>query len=298
MKQYKALIVYSSITGNTEQVAQAFAETFRAYNIAPTLVKLEGNYQGEKIPEPERNDYDFLCFGTPVIASLPYHDFYIQYGAQDDYGSRNFRSGMGPIEGAGGPGGGPMFANGIPEGMPAFGFGGNPNQHRVVFCTYGGFGRGAAEAEATLELLKELNNGNGIVGMFACPGKIRWYEASKMLSERLKINQFRAQELIYRYTKDPSGPYFAELDADTLAEIAKAAAEPLENSFTTPAMADNDPLAIGKAGSNFWSYDLQNRPNARDLEMAKAFLSDIIEDYYLSDTGEPRKPGSVYKCLI
>ncbi len=294
MRQYKALIVYSSITGNTELVARTFADTFREYNIEPTLVKLEGNYKGEKIPAPERNDYDFVMFGSPVIASLPYHDLYIQFGAQDDYGSRNFQEDRGPI----GPDGKPTFAEGVPVGMPEFGMGGNPNQHRVVFCTYGGFGRGPREAKATLEVLKELNNGRGIVGEFACPGKIRWFRSSKSLSGRLEINQFRAQELIYRYTRDPEGPYFDGMDEDTLSLIAQAAKEPLSDSFEVPAMAGNDPLGIGKPGSNFWSYDLQNRPNDRDLEMARAFLSDIIEDYYLSDTGEPRKPGSVYHCII
>lgn len=299
MKSYKALIVYSSITGNTEQVAMAFAETFREYNIAPTLVKLEGNYKGELIPEPERNDYDFLLFGSPVIASLPYHDFYIQFGAQDDYGSRNFDGGHGPIQGVKDGGNGqPTFAGGVPMGMDPFGFGTNPKQHCIAFCTYGGFGQGPAEATATLEVLKELNHGKNNVGFFACPGKVRWFQSSKRLAETMKINQFRAQELIYRYTQDPAGPYFEDMDPAILSLIRTAAEEPLEKSFDFPALANNDPLGIGKPGSNFWSYDLQNRPNHRDLAMAKAFLSDIIEDYYLSDTGQPRDASSVYYCII
>lgn len=300
MKNYKALIVYSSITGNTEQVAMAFAETFREYNIQPTLMKLEGNYQGVKIPEPERDSYDFLMFGSPVIASIPYHDLYIQFGAQDDYGSRNFESdGRGPIHGVKDGGNGkPTFADGVPVGAGMMFGGGNEKQHRIAFCTYGGFGRGPEEATATLELLKELNHGRGNVGFFACPGKIRWFESSGKLAELLRINQFRAQELIYRYTQDPDGPYFADMAPEALSLIREAATEPVDASFTSPAMADNDPLGIGKPGSNFWSYDLQNRPNSRDIAMAKAFLSDVIEDYYLSDTGEPRTPSSVYYCII
>ena len=76
--------------------------------------------------------------------------------------------------------------------------------------------------------------------------------------------------------------------------FADAAKETAEDSFDGATMVPNDPLGIGKDGSKFWSYDLQNRPNDRDLFMAKAFLQDIIEDYYLSDSGEPRKPSSVY----
>lgn len=299
MKTYKALIVYSSITGNTEQIAMAFAETFLAYNIQPTPVKLEGNYKGEKIQEPDRNDYDFLMFGSPVIASLPYHDFYIQFGPQDDYGSRNLDGARGPIHGVNGGGNGrPTFSSGVPIGAGRMFGGGNEKQHRIAFCTYGGFGRGPEEATATLELLKELNQGKGNVGFFACPGKIRWFHSSEQLAEQLQINQFRAQELIYRYTQDPNSVYFTDMDPDTLAFIQQATTEPLEASFCSPAMADNDPLGIGKPGSLFWSYDLQNRPNSRDIAMAKAFLSDVIEDYYLSDTGEPRDPSSVYYCII
>lgn len=299
MKSYKALIVYSSITGNTEQVAMTFAETFREYNIQPTLVKLEGNYRGEKIPEPERGDYDFLLFGAPVIASLPYHDFYIQFGAQDDYGSRNFAGDRGPIQGVRErKEDGPTFQNGVPIGGDPFGAFGNPNQHRIAFCTYGGFGRGPEEATATLELLKELNHGQNNVGFFACPGRLRWFSASKRLSEQLKINQFRAQELIARYTEDPEGIYFSDMDPETLALVRQAAQQPPEESLDKPALVDNDPLGIGKPGSNYWTYDLQNHPDARDLAMAKAFLSDVIEDYYLSDTGQPRKPSSVYYCII
>lgn len=56
---YKALIVYSSITGNTEKIAEAFAETFREYNITPTLMKLEGNYLGEQMDPPDTGSYFF-----------------------------------------------------------------------------------------------------------------------------------------------------------------------------------------------------------------------------------------------
>lgn len=299
MKSYKALIVYSSITGNTEQVAITFAETFREYNIQPTLVKLEGNYKGEQIPEPIREDYDFLLFGSPVIASLPYHDFYIQFGAQEDYGSRNIAGDRGPIQGVReNKDHKPTFADGVPMGTNMFEFFGNKNQHRIAFCTYGGFGRGPEEATATLELLKELNHGQNNVGFFACPGKVRWFSASKALSERLKINQFRAQELIVRYAQDPDSAYFADMDPQTITLIHEAMQQSDTESLNKASLAENDPLGIGKPGSNFWSYDLQNRPNARDLAMAKAFLSDVIEDYYLSDTGQPRQPSSVYYCII
>lgn len=322
MSKYKALIVYSSITGNTQKIAEAFAETFREYNIEPTLQKLEGNYLGEQVEPPNFGDYDFLCLGAPVIAGIPYHDFYIQFGAQDDYGRRTFAGMQGPGQGMahmGGPGkhesgpdgpdgkpGGPAGGPGGPGGGP--GAGGPPpmplgipsateTQHRIAFTTYGGYGEGPTEAIASLELIKELFQSSGFVGFYACPGKILYEEASQTISECLKINKFRAQELIVRYIEDPKSEYFKDMSPDILEMFEAAARETADDSFAVPAMASNDPMGIGKPGSRFWSYDLQNRPNDRDVFMAKAFLSDIIEDYYLSDTGEPRKPSSVYYSI-
>ena len=174
-------------------------------------------------------------------------------------------------------------------GMPGM----NPNQHRIAFTTYGGYGEGPTEATGTLELIKELFQGSGFVGFFACPGKILYEKSSEKISQELKINKFRVQELIVRY-KEGKMEYFADYTPEQIALFEAAAKETAAESFGENTMADNDPMGIGKPGSKFWSYDLQNRPNDRDIFQAKAFLSDIIEDYYLSDSGEPRKPSSVY----
>ena len=171
-----------------------------------------------------------------------------------------------------------------------------PKQHRIAFVTYGGYGQGPTEATGSLELIKELFQGSGFVGFFACPGKILYDSASRKIAEELKINQFRAQELIIRY-RDGQMDYFKDYTPEQVALFAEAAQQTPDQSFDEPAMADNDPMGIGKPGSKFWSYDLQNRPNDRDVYMAKAFLQDIIEDYYLSDSGEPRVPSSVYYSI-
>lgn len=170
---------------------------------------------------------------------------------------------------------------------------GGENQHRIAFATYGGYGQGPTEAIGSLELIKELFQGQGFVGFFACPGKILYEQSSEKISQALKINKFRAQELIVRY-KEGKMEYFTDYTPEQIQMFADAAKETAEDSFDGATMVPNDPLGIGKDGSKFWSYDLQNRPNNRDLFMAKAFLQDIIEDYYLSDSGEPRKPSSVY----
>jgi len=131
------------------------------------------------------------------------------------------------------------------------------------------------------------------VGFYACPGKILYEKSSEKISQELKINKFRAQELIVRY-KEGKMEYFVDYTPEQISLFEAAAKESAEESFGAPTMAGGDPMGIGKPGSVFWSYDLQNRPNDRDIFQAKAFLADIIEDYYLSDSGEPRKPSSVY----
>ncbi len=173
----------------------------------------------------------------------------------------------------------------------------NAKQHRIAFCTYGGTDNGPDEARASLELIKELFQGQNFVGFFACPGKILYNDASEKISQELKINKFRAQELIVRYIADPKSAYFDDMSPEILEMFEAAAKETAQDSFSFPTMADNDPAGNGKPGSHFWSYDLQNRPNDRDIYMAQAFLSDIIEDYYLSDSGEPRTPSSVYYSI-
>lgn len=338
MSKYKAAVLYSSITGNTEKIAKAFAEVFQEYNIEPTLIKLEGNYLGQQIEDFNQHDYDFFCVGTPVIASIPYHDLYIHFGAQDDYGRRSIGGQQGPgshpglpgaeggpgtntdtskqnhqaagmpgpggpggdmppMGGPGGPGGGPGGPGGGPGGPGGGpgGPGGGPGgpgggapmggmdagkQHRIAFCTYGGFGEGPTEATASLELIKELFQGQNFVGYFACPGKIMYWDSSKKISEALQINQYRAQELIVRYIADPKAEYFKDYSPEVMAMFEAASKETVEDSYA------NKP--------DFWIHDLQSRPNDRDIYQAKAFLKDVIEDYYLSESGEPRTPSSVY----
>lgn len=173
---------------------------------------------------------------------------------------------------------------------------GSEKQHKIAFTTYGGYGEGPTEAIGSLELIKELFQGQGFVGFYACPGKILYEQSAQKISEALKINKFRAQELIVRF-KEGKTEYFTDYTPEQIKLFEDAIKENPEDSFGEATMAENDPMGIGKPGSRFWSYDLQNRPNDRDVFMAKAFLQDIIEDYYLSDSGQPRTPSAVYYSI-
>lgn len=63
----KALIVYYSMTGNTEKVAMAIRQGLRRAGLEPTVKKVQ-----EALNE-ELYDYDLVCLGTPVVHGLPPH---------------------------------------------------------------------------------------------------------------------------------------------------------------------------------------------------------------------------------
>lgn len=61
----KALIIYYSITGNTEKVALAIREGVRKGGLEPIVKKSSEAFNEELY------DYDLVCLGTPVIHGLP-----------------------------------------------------------------------------------------------------------------------------------------------------------------------------------------------------------------------------------
>jgi len=66
-KTGKALIIYYSISGNTEKVALAIERGCRKADLQPVVKKVLDAF------EEELYDYDLVCVGTPVIHGLPPH---------------------------------------------------------------------------------------------------------------------------------------------------------------------------------------------------------------------------------
>ena len=67
------IIMYSSITGNTEKVAHVFADVLKAHNFNTALEKVHP--QRDYVKEPIYfDDCDLLCLGAPIIAALPYRE--------------------------------------------------------------------------------------------------------------------------------------------------------------------------------------------------------------------------------
>lgn len=69
----RALILYASMTKNTERVAKAMAETFEYYNWEATLFKMTlkpSDWEGMQ-DQLYFDDYDVVCLGSPIVAGYP-----------------------------------------------------------------------------------------------------------------------------------------------------------------------------------------------------------------------------------
>jgi hypothetical protein len=83
-KTGKALIIYYSVTGNTEKVALAIERGVRKGGLEPVIKKFSDAY------EEELFDYDLVCFGTPVLHAFvpPPVNKFIRKKSRE-YGGRN-----------------------------------------------------------------------------------------------------------------------------------------------------------------------------------------------------------------
>jgi flavodoxin len=65
IKMNNSLIIYYSETSNTEKVALAIKKGLEKNGMNVTIKKID------EVSEPELYDYDLVCFGSPVVHSLP-----------------------------------------------------------------------------------------------------------------------------------------------------------------------------------------------------------------------------------
>ena len=71
-KQRRALILYATMTKNTEKIAVWFQETFQAYQWDVTMLRLKNNMNIDEIqPQVYFDDYDVICLGSPIVAGYP-----------------------------------------------------------------------------------------------------------------------------------------------------------------------------------------------------------------------------------
>lgn len=303
MNKKKAVVLYGSLTGNTEMVGRAMAEVLEEYGFETRCEKLVAGKDWSKSPV-YFSEYDIVVLGSLVVAGLPYKEVYQLLGLQ---GNRNIMGkkmdSKSPPDSEKHPLGRLSSHSGIPgivapsvaTGSPGAKGDNLPTIYGVVYVTYGGSGVGPPECYGSLEVMEELLRVNGVrtVGKFACPGKEVRHEAVDGISKELNINIADAMALIQRFTREPNAEEFQSMSLEHLNAIKKYLG--LEDDYSM--LEGNDPLGIGKPGSTFWHYDSGRRPSQRDLTKAKIFIAEIIEDYFLTTTGDPRPPYAVYTCI-
>jgi hypothetical protein len=173
----RCLIVYSSVTGNTEKVANRFKTTFESHGWLCDSVKIRKVADDILNPKFDVGDYDFVCVGSGVRSHLPYNEVLNVL--------RRLRLGMDPrfalrmrdetI---------PYITDPLPETPPPWNDPSLVGRHRkivlgpdapktVIFVTYGGYEFGPKEAEPSLQLLElEIAHlGFRCIGHFCCPGR-------------------------------------------------------------------------------------------------------------------------------
>ncbi len=285
-RKKKALILYASITGNTEKIARCFQETFEHYDMEVTMVKVKNKtnwdaFEGKLYIE----DYDVVCMGSLIIGGSPTTAIVKNFsagavGSLEEGVAKNAEAGLKfNAGGAGGPVG--AAVKGAPPEPPKddpgmrlmrmwhrpdylagkVSYPGGPDPHGlyyplgIVFTTYGGGFRGSDEALPVLEMLRLYLEAKGtkVVGKFACCGK-----------------EF--------------GP--AGLDDGELPMGVK-----------DPPVFYKDADGNYHAGSYFWHAHSNSRPSARDEAMARVFIANLVEDYFYTADGQRRDAGSVYTTI-
>jgi len=259
-KKRRALIVYASVTGNTEKVARRFKQVFEKKGRAwgdweCDIFKVTKNTYKEDIPYSFHN-YDFVCVGAPIWAGIPpLYLFDDHVGAISKMMRPPAGKKINPDEMMSGKG-------------PAGG-----TRKSVVFVTYGGQGAGPAECLAALEVLS-LYSGGKVAGKFACCGR-QWDEPPvDRIAVRFGIMVGEATVLIDKYRANPNDSEFTDLSPEDRKLFESAVKE--TEKFKTGL---DDAKRIAPMMRS-WHYDFHNRPNERDLLKAEIFLEEILEDYY------------------
>ena len=281
----KAMIVYTSMTGNTKKVAEWFKETFEHYDWEVTMVRLKNNMDWEPLfGKVYIEDYDVVCLGAPIIGGCPPKAILNTFSAGaasslEDGVAKNAEEGKKfNAGGAGGPAGTHVkggFAM-TPEmekkirimniwhrpgyRKPDFYPGGPADRNLfrplgIVFTTYGGGFKGSDEALPVLELLKLYleDKGTQVIGKFSCCGK-EFGPAG--LDDGVLPNNIKEPPVFY---KDADGKYHA--------------------------------------GGFFFHCHANSKPGPREESRARGFIADIVEDHFYTANGERRQLWSEYLSI-
>lgn len=242
----KALIIYASLTGNTEKIATKFKEVIETKGMpwgewqCDVFKATKNSYKAE--PPFYAEDYEFICVGAPIWAGIPPLYLY------DDH--------QGVLMKMLGSKTGPRMR--IPPSQPY------TTKKGVAFVTYGGDRRGTEEALPALRCLQLRMEDERIkcVGKFACPGGL-WAESSiDKIAARFDWQVGDTSVAVSRYKENPNAEEFTKLTAEDRKLFESASRE------------------TGKKRPSGWHWDGTNRPHSRDLLKAQIFMEEILEDYF------------------
>lgn len=263
MKKRRALIMYATMTKNTEKVANWFKETFERYNWDVTYIRIKNNMDWSPwAGQTYFDDYDVVCLGSPIVGGGPLQAILkaFSFGGGGDL-EKSVQQKLDSKE--------------KDASMPAVAAGGSWRRERaaypgifnkncrrpygIVFSTYGGGFYGSRECNGTLAMLELYlrNYDCDIVGKFACGGK-ETGPAGYDVGVKPKAD----------FKPGPKGKDMP--DADVCDAVMYE-------------MADG----TQRPGSYFFHYNNNQKPGPREEAKARAFIEDIVEDYFMTYDGEP-----------
>jgi len=245
----KSLVLYQSRTGNTEKVALRFKKVFEKKGWDCTMFRV-GKDTDVVNPPIEYDDYDFLCVGSGVFKQLPPTEIVdIMFNVTHPMPQVGSKPGRVHVQGRIIPG----------------------PKNGIVFVTYNGGHLGPKEAEPALSLLElEIEHLRfKCIGKFSCPGKMNFGGGDVVgrLARWFAWTEEETRGKIQRFNENPEAPEFAAFTLEDRQQMMRAKA-PLQPPRDMPHNVRS------------WHWDLDNRPNERDLQKAETFLEEILEDYY------------------
>ena len=273
----KALILYASVTGNTEKIANCFREALEEMNWAVDSIKITN--QTNFVENPVFFDeYDLLFVGSPIMAGLPSTLIGKNLGLTASmpprmYSDRLIMPGLKRPE--------------TPDYTP----------YAIEFATYGGTSTGPSECLATLAIEKLYLENLYIqtVGQFACLGTELHHASVDTIADDLNMSVDLASELLARFKKDPNAEEFKKYPPHIRGKIRQAAnmgeQGPIHEPPELAKMSEEEKAMVKRAG--VMPAEREQRPNADDKEAAKIFVRNVVKGYFPSEQGR-REYGGEY----
>lgn len=297
----KALILYASITKNTERVATWFKETFEHYGMEVNMIKVMNGKRWLEGNEDKLffDDYDVVCLGSPIIGGSPMKCMLTHFSAGaasslEDNVAKNAEKGLGfNAGGAGGfregevgPGGpgmpppppGGAGGPGMPPPPPG-GPGGPPDMiawRREPVMTYPG-------GPHTPGMYKPLGIAFTTYGGGFCGP-----------SECLPVLQ-----LLKLYLEDKGAKVIGRF-ACPGKEFGPAGLDDGEvpMQLHEPPVYYKDADGNYHAGGFFHHTSNNQNPAPRHEAQARAFIASIVEDHFYTWDGKRREPDSEYVSIV